>query len=55
MDKERVRAWLRQRSRERAPLPSMEQIRQELGWCRRHQPALLQEQQTVPPRRGQKR
>ncbi len=32
MDKENVRSWLWQRWRERVPLPSMEQIRQELGW-----------------------
>lgn len=39
MDKERVRNWLRQRSRERAPLPPIEQIRQALGWSRPPQPA----------------
>jgi hypothetical protein len=32
MDKERVRYWLQRRWRERAPLPSPEQIRKELGW-----------------------
>jgi hypothetical protein len=34
MDKERVRHWLQRRWRERAPLPSPEQIRAELGWQR---------------------
>jgi hypothetical protein len=39
MDKERVRHWLQQRWRERAPLPSPEEIRKELGWSRVPQPA----------------
>jgi hypothetical protein len=39
MDKERVRHWLQQRWRERAPLPSPEQIRAELGWNRGPRPA----------------
>jgi hypothetical protein len=39
MDKERVRHWLQQRWRERAPLPSPEQIRAELGWQRGQGPA----------------
>lgn len=30
--KEQVRAWLSQRLARRAPLPSLEQIRHELGW-----------------------
>lgn len=39
MDKERVRSWLGQRWRERAPLPPMEQIRRELGWSKTPKPA----------------
>jgi hypothetical protein len=39
MNKERVRHWLQRRWRERAPLPSPEQIRAELGWNRGPQPA----------------
>jgi hypothetical protein len=39
MDKERVRHWLQRRWRERAPLPSPEQIRKELGLSHEPQPA----------------
>lgn len=32
-DKERVRRWLAQRRRVRAPLPEPAQIREQLGWA----------------------